>query len=138
LITYVDASVLLRITLGEMDQLSSWEQIEPVSSELIRVECLRVIERYRLSNALDDSHVAERRAAILDLLQAFDLAAITESILDRAGDPFPTSVATLDAIHLATALQLREEFPGLEFVTHDSRLGLAARSMGFSVTGIRV
>jgi uncharacterized protein len=134
-ITYVDASVLLRTILGEQDQLSSWEQIEPVSSELIRVECLRVIERYRLSNALDDSLVAERRAAVLDLLRAFDLAAITESILERAGDPFPTSLATLDAIHLATALQLREEFPGVGFATHDLKLALAARSMGFPVTG---
>lgn len=136
MITYVDASVLLRIILGEKDQLSSWEQIDPVSSELIRVECLRVIERYRLSNALDDSLVAERRAAVLDLLRAFDLAAITESILDRAADPFPTSVAALDAIHLATALQLRDEFPDVEFVTHDPKLALAARAMGFSVAGI--
>ena len=135
MIAYVDASVLLRIVLGEKDQLSSWEEIDPVSSDLIRVECLRVIERYRRSDAFDDSVVAERRAAVLVLLQAFRLTGITESILDRAADPFPTSVATLDALHLATALELRQEFPGLEFVTHDVKLAMAARSMGFSVTG---
>lgn len=135
MITYVDTSVLLRIVLGEDGPLEGWEQIDPVSSELIRVEALRAIERYRLLKALDDELVAERRGAILDILGRFAMSSITPSILERAGDPFPTAVATVDAIHLATALVLREEFVDLAFATHDDQLATAARSVGFSVEG---
>lgn len=49
--------------------------------------------------------------------------------------PSTTTYATLDAIHLATALLLREELAELDFATHDARLALAARSMGFAVVG---
>jgi predicted nucleic acid-binding protein len=134
--TYVDASVVLRIVLGESDPLASWETLDPVSSELIRVECLRTIERYRLVGAIDDAVVAERRGAVLDMLGAFDLVAITGPILDRAADSFPTSVATLDAIHLATALLLRDEYPQFQFASHDRQLALAARSLGLPVEGV--
>ena len=43
---YVDSSVLLRIVLGERDRLRIWPTItNAVSSELIRLECLRTIDR---------------------------------------------------------------------------------------------
>lgn len=133
--TYVDASVLLRIVLGETDQLASWDTIDPVSSELIRVETLRVIDRYRLIQAMDDAAVAERRSAVLETITRFTIASITPAVLERAADPFPTSVATLDAIHLATAMMVREEFPALAFATHDQQLATAARALGFLVEG---
>jgi predicted nucleic acid-binding protein len=134
-ITYVDTSVLLRIVLGEDAPVVSWDQMDPVSSELIRVEALRAVERYRLLNAMDDELVAERRAAILDTLGRFTMSSITPSILERAGDPFPTALATLDAIHLATALVLRDEFPEAVFATHDQKLATGARALGFVVEG---
>jgi len=41
---YIDSSVLLRVILGEPEPLASWDQIDAaVSSELIRLECLRTI-----------------------------------------------------------------------------------------------
>lgn len=135
MIAYVDASVVLRVVLGEEGRLSQWSQLEPVSSELVRVECLRTIERYTLLRAFDDPDVAERRAAILGLLKAFDLASVSAGILERAGDPFPTQVATLDAIHLSTALAFRDERPELAFATHDVQLATAARALGFDVLG---
>lgn len=127
--------MLLRIVLGEDGQLANWEKFDPVSSELIRVEAMRVIDRYRLAQAMDDATVAERRSAVLDTITRFTIASITPAVLERAADPFPTSVATLDAIHLATALMVREEFPALAFATHDQQLATAARALGFVVEG---
>ena len=43
----------------------------------------------------------------------------------------PTSVGTLDAIHLATALEVREELTA--FVCYDERLSAAAREVGLPV-----
>lgn len=122
--------------LGETDPLASWAQLEPVSSELVMVECLRTIERYRSLNAIDATEAAERRIAVLEILGAFGLVGLSRPILERAGDPFPLAVATLDAIHLASALRLREEFAELAFATHDAQLGAAARAMGFAVIGL--
>jgi hypothetical protein len=136
LITYVDSSVVLRVVLGEDDQLAEWERVQPVASEILRTECLRTIDRYRLVGAMDDGTVAERRSAVLDLLPTFDLISVTTTILERAGDPFPTNVATLDAIHLASALALRHETPELLFATHDRKLATAAQALGFEVVGL--
>jgi hypothetical protein len=61
---------------------------------------------------------------------------MTDSVLARAADPFPTDLGSLDAIHLATALELRHEFPTLTFATHDRQLAIAALAMGFEVLGV--
>lgn len=132
----MDASVLLRVIQGAPGALASWPKLAPVASELIQVECLRTIDRARASQAVDDLTSSEHRAAVLTALATFGLAPITEEVLKRAADPFPTSLGTLDAIHLATALELRHEQPTLTFATHDRELALAARSMGFEVDGV--
>ena len=134
--TYVDSSVLLRLVLGEAGALEDWDGIVPVSSELIRVECLRAIDRYRLMSAFNDDTVAERRTAVIDLLSRFRLIEPSHAVLERAADPFPVSVASLDAIHLATALILREDSLDLSFATHDAKLGQAAQALGFRVIGV--
>jgi predicted nucleic acid-binding protein len=133
--TYVDASVLLRIVFGEPDPLPGWRELNPVSSALIRVECLRVIERARLTLRTDDEQSARQRVDVLDAMTTFRLAAVTPSILDRAADPFPTSIGTLDALHLATALEWRTIYPDLAVATHDRELATAARAVGFAVEG---
>jgi uncharacterized protein len=134
---YVDSSILLRLVLGEREALSSWAAIDQaVSSELVRVECLRTIDRARLRLGLDDADVAYRRAALLEVIDRLALVPLMTPVLDRAAEPFPTSLGSLDAIHLATALLVRDEFEELVFATHDRELALGAQAMGFEVAGI--
>ena len=58
-------------------------------------------------------------------------------VLSRASEPMPTPLGTVDALHLATALVWRERVGALGVVvTHDTALGLAARTFGFDVRGI--
>jgi hypothetical protein len=135
-ITYVDSSVVLRILFDEPEPLGQWSELEPVSSDLMRVECFRAIERLRATMSIDDVAVSERRAGALKIMAAFGLAVVSDSILDRAAEPFPIYVATLDAIHLATAIAIREDQPDLLFATHDQKLGWAAQSVGFQVLGV--
>lgn len=134
---YVDSSVLLRVILGEPERLPSWGRITlAVSSELIRLECLRTIDRARIQLRLTDDAVSRQRANVLEVIEGFSLVPLTSTVLHHAADPFPTLIGSLDALHLATALLVREQYDELIFATHDQGLGLAARSMGFAVEGI--
>ena len=138
MIAYVDTSVLLRIALGQSNALSEWRQIERgVSSGLITTESLRALDRVRLRAQMSDFEVARRRSTILALLDALEIVEIDSPVLERAAQPMPTELGTLDAIHLASALLWRDTM-GLDLVmtTHDEALGLAARAHGIKVLGM--
>jgi len=134
MLVYVDTSVVLRIVFGEPGRLRAWRRItRPMSSELIRVECFRTIDRARLVGALADDEVAERREAVEELLATFDLVTVVRRILRRAAEPLPTMLGTLDAVHLVSAMALRARTPEIRLATHDEALALAARAVGFSL-----
>jgi predicted nucleic acid-binding protein len=136
---YVDASVLLRVALGQPDSLPEWSEIERgVSSALVSAESLRTLDRLRLRVHLADTEIAERRAKILELIASLELVDIDSIVLQRAAQPMPTELGTLDAIHLATAL-LWKEMSGAELTmaTHDGALAIAAGAHGLSVVGIK-
>jgi hypothetical protein len=136
---YVDSSVLLRVILGERGRLPIWSKITgPISSELIRLECLRTIDRARIRIGLDDARVARYRADALDAVDSLRLIALDSAVLARAADPFPTLLGTLDAIHLSSAVLAREEVEDLVFATHNDKLAVAALSMGFDVQGVNL
>ena len=138
MIAYVDASVLLRVALGQPDALPEWRQIrQGVSSALVTTESLRTLDRLRLRVNLADSEVAKRRATILALIASLELIDIDAVVLDRAAQPMPTELGTLDAIHLATALLWRE-MTGVNLVmaTHDAALAVGAEAHGLPVVGV--
>jgi predicted nucleic acid-binding protein len=138
MIAYVDSSVLLRVALGQTNALTEWRDIERgVSSALVTTESLRTLDRVRLRANLSDTEVAMRRATILALIDSLELVEIDNVVLNRAAQPMPTEIGTLDAIHLASAL-LWNDALGLDalMATHDRALGLAAQAHGFKVLGI--
>ena len=138
MIAYVDASVLLRVALRQPDALPEWRQIEQgVASALIMTESLRTLDRLRLRAKLADAEVASRRATILRLVASLELVEIEAVVLDRAAQPMPTELGTLDAIHLATAVLWKEmSRVDLVMATHDGALGLAAQAHGLTVVGV--
>ena len=108
-----------------------------VSSELIAVESYRTIDRLRLQGALTTEEAADRLSVVREWLEAIDLVLLRPPVLSRASEPLPTSLGTLDALHLATALIWRERMGAVAIMaTHDSALGLAAKTFGFEVRGI--
>lgn len=134
---YVDSSVLLRIALRERGALREWGSSKRwFSSDLIRLECFRTIDRVRIRVGLADSEVAERRALLHEHLRRFDFVRLDAAILARAAEPFPTALGSLDALHLASAIAAQRAIPDLRVATHDRELGLAARSVGFDVLGV--
>lgn len=138
MIAYVDSSVLLRVVLGQRGSLSEWRSIERgVVSALVEVECLRTLDRLRVTRGLPEGEVAARREAVVRLLGSMEVVAVSAPVLRRASQPFPVTLGTLDALHLATAL-LWADFAADAPVmaTHDTALGAAAGSMGLQVVGL--
>ncbi|HSK30629.1 MAG TPA: type II toxin-antitoxin system VapC family toxin [Candidatus Limnocylindria bacterium] len=137
MIVYVDTSVVLRILLHEANPVGIWGHwSKAYSSALWRVEALRTVDRLRLTHEISDTEVADLVRDIQIAHETFAIHPVTNQIFQRASETFPTVVGTLDAIHLATALSIRE-IENLDLLlTHDSQLAIAARSLGFEVTGV--
>jgi hypothetical protein len=92
-----------------------------VSSDLLRTELLRVTHR----GAPD---AMPRARQVLDSLT---LLTLPTSVFERAAELTPASMRSLDALHLAAALELGDDLDGL--VTYDDRLADAAHSHGIAV-----
>jgi len=137
MIAYVDASALLRVVLRQPNALPEWVQIDRgVSSRLVATESLRTLDRLRLRAQISDAEVAVRRQTILAVIASLELIEVSATVLDRAAQPMPTELGTLDAIHLASALLWRETTAeDLIMATHDRALGLAALAHGLRVVG---
>ena len=135
---YLDSSAVLRRLQRQPAVVASWAQWDHAySSELLWVEVLRSIDRNRLKGALTDGNVAELVAKAHAIFDVIEFVELSLSVLNRASQSFLTPLGTLDALHLATALRLAES-SGIEltFLTHDTELATAARSMNFKVEGV--
>lgn len=136
---YVDTSALLRVVLGEPGALNQELRAAGllISSELLAVESRRTIDRLHRLGGLTPETAADRLDVVSEWLEAVDLVLLRAPVLARAGDPLPSPLGTLDALHLATALVWRERMDQpLTVATHDAALGLAARAFGLPVLGI--
>jgi len=122
---YLDSSAAVKLIVreAESEALESWLRPHDVltSSALLRTELLRAIRRGA------PRRIAEARAA----LAAFTLRAVDDEILDVAGDLGPSSIRSLDAIHLATALRLATALDAI--VTYDRRMIEGAHALGLPV-----
>lgn len=134
---YLDSSVALRRLRREAAPIAHWGEWEHAyASVLLRLEVLRTIDRMRLHGTLTDDQVVALISQSHDIFGAIDFVPLSAAILGRAEQSFRTALGTLDALHLSTALLLREtEGVVLTFLTHDTELAVAARSDNFPVDG---
>lgn len=138
MIALLDTSVVLRKLFGEPDALAEWGQVrQAYASRVLLVELGRAIDRSRLAGDIDDEQVDQLHREARRILRSVDVLALSERILLRAAGPMPTTLGSLDAIHLATALDLAPSLTG-DFVlaTHDRQLARAARASGLGVCGV--
>lgn len=123
--TYLDSSAIVKLAVLEPESLALRQYLrrrQPLlSSALARTEVLRALL------PAGDEAVARGRS----VLQRLDLVRINDRILHAAGVLRPQEVRSLDAIHLATAIELDEALRAL--VTYDERLAAAATRLGFKV-----
>jgi len=122
---YLDTSALGRVLLDEPDRATIIRAMDGfdvhVASRLLRVELCRLALRHDLLDA------ADRMLARISLLP------LDDGILAAAETARPSTVATLDAIHLTTALRLADAGALDAIMTYDVRLAEGAQQHGLTV-----
>ena len=126
---YLDSSVVLSILFAEDRQPPDSLRSQPLtSSQLLEFECL------------NRAHARPVRSDGLIWLDAFlkeiGLIAMDRATIRRALEPWPARVRTLDSIHLATALHLRENGAEVSFATYDRRLADACSAVGLPLYSV--
>lgn len=137
MIVYLDSSVILRFVLQQPDLLPNWGQWElALTSELSRIEVFRAIDRIRLKGKLDDEGLSDYVGRSNITFARFNEIFLDKPVLSRATLSFATVIGTLDALHVASALEWQERNEEkLIFLTHDKRQGIGARAAGFQASG---
>jgi predicted nucleic acid-binding protein len=137
-IAYVDSSVLLRFILDQPDPLTDLLQYDGrVTSSVTEVECLRGVESARWRGRLRGEEAADRRRIVYAQLRRMRRLPVSLSVIRRAGESFGLPVKSLDALHLASALIVRDrESASLVFATHDRQLGRLAAALDLPVIGL--
>lgn len=124
---YLDTSALVKLVVEEEETVAliAWieaAEVEMVSSDLARTELLRAVRR-----AAPDRVIRAR-----DVLDAVTLLELTTQIYEEAARVDPPLLRTLDALHLAVALDLGDDLETI--VTYDDRFADAASANGVRVT----
>ncbi len=116
---YLDTSVAIAQLLAEdrLPPAELWNDVL-VSSRLLEVELWNAIHRRRLERS--HGELARR------FLESVAFAELSRDVLRRATEPFPTPVRTLEALHLATILFLRDQGLALRLASYDRRMLEAA------------
>jgi predicted nucleic acid-binding protein len=124
---YLDSSALVKLVIAEPETaaLRAWLHREsgliPATSVISRVEVTRACGRSGIPGAAD-------RAA--DVLAGLSLISLTAETISAAARLAPPSLRSLDALHLAAALELKGSLAA--FVAYDVRLAEAARGAGLA------
>jgi predicted nucleic acid-binding protein len=125
-VIYLDTSVALAELLAEDRRPRPALWTEPlIASRLLEYELWTRLHARKAGR----SHGEAAR----ELLSRLALVELAPPVLARALDPFPRPVRTLDALHLATALFLRERQQEIAIATYDERMAEAARAVGLAL-----
>ncbi len=136
MIVYLDTSTILRRLFNEPGVIRDWGKWDEAhSSRIWKTEASRAIHRLRLEASISDQDIAALQADIALIDEALHIIPVSEAILTRAGEPFPTIVGTLDAIHLASAISVDAGNRLDTFLTHDKQQATAARGLGLNTEG---
>jgi uncharacterized protein len=126
-VIYLDTSALMKLVVAEAESqaLVDWLKAHPghdwATSDLTRVELLRGVMRQEPTALLQAQQRLSRMIRI----------PLSESILEFAATSQPPSLRSLDAIHLASVLQEREDIEWM--LVYDKRLLEVANLNGINV-----
>jgi uncharacterized protein len=125
--TYLDTSALVKLVVQERETLALREHLQQIEDENLFTAALARTELVRAVTAAGPEAVARARR-VLDRLGIINL---TRNLLDDAAEVRPTTLRSLDAIHIAAAQRAGSGLRAI--VTYDTRMTSAAQTLGIPV-----
>ena len=131
--TYIDSSFLLSILFEQ-----NWKNDDVrVSSILLQAECIITLRRTfdNQKKILPDNWLEEKEMELKNLLQEVTIKIIDKSILDVIELKKNLSgCRTLDAIHIATAMDFKDNFGDYFFIcSYDKNMRDISKKIGFRI-----
>ena len=133
---YVETSALVALLFAEPPAEIVRLEFEAArfvaASKLTLLEAGRVIVRGEALGELRPGRASEMRSQLAAYSASWSVVELDDEILERARRPFPQEpIRTLDAIHLASALAIRETVGPVSLLTLDARVRRSAYELGF-------
>jgi PIN domain len=132
---YAESSAILAYLLGEpggeavANLLATARRV--IISELTLAEVDRTLLRAHHGGQLVASDLAEVRVHLAEISARWFLQRMAPEIFERARRPFPIEpIRTLDALHLAGALEALNAAPSLALLSLDRRVRENAQELG--------
>ena len=128
MVWYLDTSAFLKLITAESESeaLRSWYLAHDSiwSSQLLHTEALRAGVRLGIDNDV-----------VEDALETVSMVLPSVTTFFAAGRLLPETLRSLDALHLATAIEIGDDLEGM--VVYDDRLIEAARAASITVLSPR-
>ena len=135
---YVETSAVLSWLLAQNGGDEAYRALTGAThvytSDLTLIECDRVLHRAATTRRLDEATAAGLRTAIDTAAAHWNVCSIDTEVVDGARRRFPHEpVRALDAIHLSTAVFVRNLAPAVSVLSFDDRIRRNAEALGFDV-----
>jgi predicted nucleic acid-binding protein len=132
---YVETSAVLRWLFGEPDAEAIVAAIDGaehvVSSVLTMLETQRALVRAETQGLITPADTERLRGQFIAASMQWSLLSITEPVFARAGKQFPREpLRTLDAIHLASALEFLQIYPDVRMLSYNERIRANLQPLG--------
>lgn len=136
MILYAESSAVLAWLLEEASAQAAWRSLQRagsvLASDLTLIESRRTLRRLMAAEGIEPADALTVEARLQMCEETWTFHRITSAVAGRAGAGFPREpIRALDAIHLATALTLRNIEPGLRILSLDRRVRANAAALGF-------
>lgn len=124
---YAETSAVLAWLFGEPEGRNARERIDAadrvVSSVLTTLEVERAVSRAESMALITAADAQKLRGMLARTVRQWSLLEMSAAVRRRAGQTFPVEpVRSLDAIHLASALEFLTLYPELEILSFDGRI----------------
>lgn len=123
---YLDSSAIVKLFLDEAELPSLRQRMTRTPTFATSIVAMIEVPR-----AVARRGPAIARADVRDAIGRMTVVVLDRSLAAVAAGISPVALRSLDAIHLASALELRPDLDA--FLTYDRRLALAARDLGLPV-----
>ncbi len=134
-VLYLETSALLAWLFNEtaaeeaVDKMNQADLI--VTSELLRVETCRALLRAERNKLITTDQYQLMLNAFMENLKGWFRMSMDLFVVDRASEGFHIEpVRSLDAIHLATALEYKKLYPELTVLSFDKRILANLQELG--------